>query len=344
MGLLLKTTLTICAIIFAVQFSSQCRDGIISGLTLCMTVLIPSLFIFMIIAQYVANSRVSHLLSNLLSPVTTKVLKLPKESSSVILLSLIGGYPIGARCVATLLNNHSINEEQAKKLSLIAVNSGPGFVLNYVSCALLNNEKAGTILFVSQLLSFFIIAILIGWIYKVKDENTKVHKSQNSTSIVEAVESGCKATANMCAMVIVFSALISVSDFLLSSYPVLCDAVACFLEVTTACNRICGKYPLYIISFVIGFSGLCVHFQVYSSLKGMRINKSAFFLTRIIQGITAGVITYILLIIFPLTDEVFSTVETTHHSTYSPLWGCCALILTAVCFLNSLSKTKLRRR
>lgn len=342
--LIFKTTLTICSIVFAVKFSPQCRDGIINGLSLCMTVLIPSLFVFMVIAQYVANDKVTDLFGRLFSPITTKLLKLPKESSTVLLLSLIGGYPIGARCVATLFDNRLINEEQAKKLSLIAVSSGPGFVLNYLGSALLENTKAGIILFISQIIAFFTVAVLIGRTYKVTNESTKAYKKRYNSGIVEAVESGTKATANMCAMVIAFSALISVFDFLLSDYPVVCDALACFLEVTTACNRICNKYPLYIISFVTGFSGLCVHFQIFSAVKEIRINKFAFFMWRIIQGITASIATYILLIIYPLTDEVFSTVEATHHSNAAPLWGCCALVLTAVCFLNSLSKTKLNRR
>ena len=84
--LIFKTTLTICSIVFAVKFSPQCRDGIINGLSLCMTVLIPSLFVFMVIAQYVANDKVTDLFGRLFSPITTKLLKLPKESSTVLLL------------------------------------------------------------------------------------------------------------------------------------------------------------------------------------------------------------------------------------------------------------------
>ncbi|MBQ8057231.1 MAG: hypothetical protein IJ275_02720 [Ruminococcus sp.] len=337
-------TMTSVCIFGAVKFSSQCRDGIISGLSLCVSVLIPSLFIFMVIAQYVANSRLTDALGRLLSPITTKLLLLPKESSSALMLSLIGGYPIGARCIATLFKNGSINKKQAKKLSLIAVSSGPGFVVNFVGSALLNNKQAGSILLTSQIIAYFVIAVIIGRLYKISDESIVCKTKYNGTTIVEAVENGCTATINMCAMVISFSAIISVCESLLCDHPAISDAVACLLEVTTACNIMCGKYPLYLISFAIGFGGICVHFQVYSALKDIQINKFAFFLTRIIQGITASFITYILLILFPTTSEVFSTVENVETSTTTPLWGCCALILTAVCFLNSLSNEKLKRR
>lgn len=339
-----SVVLTISCIFCAIKFSSECRDGIIRGLSFCVTILIPSLFIFMVIAQYVANSKTATILGKIFSPITTSLLKLPKESSSVLILSLIGGYPIGARCISSLYQNGSINEAQAKKLSLIAVNSGPGFVLNFVGSALLKNEKAGAILLFSQVIAFFIVALIVGRFYKIKDESIATRQSKNKSNIVEAVESGCKATINMCAMVIAFSAVISVCDSVLKDFPTLCDAVACILEVTTACNRMCGKYPLHLISFAIGFSGICVHFQIYSALKSIRINKLLFFLIRILQGITASITTYILLILFPITSEVFSTVEKAQPSTTAPIWGCCALILTAVCFLNSLSNAKLKRR
>ena len=339
-----SVSLTVLLIFCAIKYSSQCSQGILNGISFCVTVLIPSLFIFMVIAQYVAQSRLSSVLCRLLKPVVTKLFRLPQEGSIVLFMSALGGYPVGARCISSLYESGGINEEQAKKLSLIAVNSGPGFVLNFVGSALLNNKKAGVILLVSQLLSFFIIALIVGRTYKTKYDSTTVRKVNKNANFVEAVQGGCKATINMCAMVIAFCAVISVCDYVLSDYPVLCDALACVLEVTTACNRMCTKYPMYLVSFAIGFSGICVHFQIYSALKDIKINKLLFFFIRTMQGITSALITYILLILFPLTSEVFSTVETAQAESYTTLWGCCALILTAVCFLNSLSKTKFIRR
>lgn len=336
--------LTVCAIYIAIKYSAECSQGILSGLTFCVTVLVPSLFIFMVIASFLANSKVCDILGRFLGKPVQKLFKLPRCSATAIILSLIGGYPVGARCVASLFESGSINKEQAKKLSLITVCAGPSFVLNFVGNALLNSKKAGYILLISQIISFFIIALLCGRFIKVKDENIVVNKKTSNANIVEAVENGCKATINMCAMVVVFSAIISVCDTLLKSYTVGQDICCAILEVTTACNRLSAKYPLYVISFLIGFAGISVHFQIFSALKSIGVNKFLFFSIRILQGIIACAVTYILLILFPITTEVFSTTDKAQGTMYSSVWGCVALILTAICFLNSLSYTKIKRR
>ncbi len=343
----LNTITLLCAVITvfcAVKYSNVISKGILNGLSFCFTVLIPSLFIFMVIAQYVANSRLSDILSKLLGGISARLFGIPKQGASAVIMSLIGGYPVGARCVSSLYQNGKINEEQAKKLSLIAVNSGPGFVLNFVGGALLSDKSSGIILFVSQIVAFFVVSLIVGRCYKIKNDYITVSCCSKKQSLVETVEDSIKATANMCAMVIVFCSVISVCESVLKDYPILCDALTCMLEVTTACNRMCNKYPLYLVAFAVGFSGLCVHFQIFSALKNIRINKLLFFFIRIVQGITASVVTYILVILIKPNSEVFSTVDNVSAETTSGLFGCCALILTAVCFLNSLSNTKTKRR
>ena len=332
----------------AIHFAKECNTGIIRGLTFCITVLIPSLFVFLVLASYISNSTVALMLAKPFSFVTQRILRLPKISSVALILSLIGGYPVGARSVYSLYKSGSISKTQAQKLSLIAISSGPGFVINYVGVGLLGNKKAGVILLVSQIVSFIFVAIIVGRFVKADTQTTKNSsffiERKNGGSLVEAVESGCNATINMCAMVIIFSAIIAITDTVFYKYPVLCDAITCVLEVTTACNRICTRYPLHIVSFCIGFSGLCVHFQIHSALKELKVSNSLFFLFRIIQGIISGCTTYILLILFPVASQTFSSVEKASGTFKAPLWGCVALMITAVCFLNSVSKVNLKRR
>lgn len=336
-------TLTCLAIYCAIRYSKECSQGVLKGISFCVTILVPSLFVFMIIASFISNSVVSGIISKPFCRITEKALGLPKESASVIILSLIGGYPIGARCVESLFESNGLTEAQAKKLSLIAVSSGPGFVINFVGSALLNSKEAGLILFVSQIVGFFTVAFLVGRFIKT-DSKSVVIKQQNKGSFVNAVEKGCKATIDMCAMVIAFSVITAVINEVLKYYPMLCDLLTGILEVTTACNLFSLKYPLYVTSLVIGFGGVCVHAQIFSALNNVKINKMLFFLFRIIQGITAGLTTYILLILFPVSVTVFSSVENTKPTTGTSLVGMVALILTAVCFLNSLSKINLKRR
>ncbi|MBQ7133426.1 MAG: hypothetical protein IJO20_02920 [Ruminococcus sp.] len=340
----LSLCLSVLAIFCALRYSKACSDGVIAGLSLCVTTLVPSLFIFMVIAQYISTRKAIAFISVPLGKIVEKTLNLPKESVSVLILSLIGGYPIGARCVATLYECGKLNHEQARKLSLIAVSSGPGFVINFVGSALLQNKSAGVIVLASELVAFFVVALLVGRFVKVNNESVVVKENRQSTDIVASVESACKGCINMCALVIAFTALVYLCDEVFRNYPSLCKVLSSILEVTTACTILADKYPLYIISAIIGFGGICVHAQVFSALENITINKLLFFLCRTIQGITAGTVTYILLILFPQSAQVFSSVESAKVGTTTSLAGSVMLVLTAICFLNSISKTKLLRR
>lgn len=342
---ILEIVLILVSIWCAIFYSKECKEGIINGISFCTSVLIPSLFIFMVIAPYVANSNVNDVVAKILKNPMTKLFKLPPMSTGAILLSIIGGYPVGAGCVANLYSNKAINKAEAKKLSMIAFCSGPGFVINYVGCALLNSKQAGIILFVSQLVAYFTTMIVCCAVYKSEyDFNCKISYHNNKANIVNAVADGTKATVNMCAMVILFSALISICDCVFKDYQKLCDFVCALLEVTTACSRLKDAYSLVTLSFIIGFGGLCVHFQIFCALKDIGINKMLFFLFRIMQGITSAFATYILLILFNPVIEVFSTVNKTTATSSTTLLGSLMLIITAVCFLNSLHYTNLTRR
>ncbi|MBR2715504.1 MAG: hypothetical protein IKB73_04785 [Ruminococcus sp.] len=298
----------------------------------------------MIIATYISNGFVCRILSKALGYPIQKLIQVDKTCCTSLILAAIGGYPVGAKSVISEYKSGHINKEQAKKLALIAFSSGPGFVVNYVGNALLHSKKASYILLASQIISYLITAIIVGHMIKSDDTHADTKPNTQKTTMVEAVSSACQSMIDMCAMVITFSALISVLEKVFSKHQIITDILTSVLEITYALSKLCGKYPLYIISFLISFGGICVHFQVFSILKDIDINKKLFFLLRIIQGIIASCSTYILLILFPISENVFSSTHDTLPDLSSSIWGSLALILTAVCFISSLNKTEYKRR
>lgn len=345
---IMQIVLSLFAVYCIIRYSKECSDGIMSGISFCVGVLVPSLFLFMVVSSYIANSSVSYTLSKIFEKPARYILGLDGCCAGAIIMSLIGGYPVGAKYVAELYDSGRINEYDANKLAMFCVCSGPGFVMNYIGNALLNSKNAGTLLLVSQITAFILNSIIVSVVYKSKNHSHENALSQrdavlNQNLLVKSVRDGCSATVNMCSMVIVFSAIVSVWDKIFINNALMCDIIAALLEVTTACNRLCTRYSLTVISFVVGFGGICVHFQVFSALKGLSINKLVFFLFRIIQGILSAVTTYILLILFDDTAEVFSTTTNVSSGLPSPVWGSAVLLLCAVCFLGSLNYTQSRR-
>lgn len=124
--------------------------GIKNGLMTSYCVLIPSLFPFLIISSFILKSNLSYYISKPLRGLTRILFKLPACTGATILLSLIGGYPIGAKLISILYDKQEITKSQAERMLCFCVNSGPAFLISAVGAIMLNSVKIGFFLFISQ--------------------------------------------------------------------------------------------------------------------------------------------------------------------------------------------------
>ncbi len=310
--------LTIC-----LRYSAQCADGIRKGLLFCVEALVPSLFLFMALSSYLVKSGFAELLTKPFGRLSRVLFGISPVGLSVILLSLIGGYPVGARCAAMLYEQKKIGEKEAEKLVMIAVCAGPGFLLSFIGNALLGNAAAGRLLLYSELIGTVVTGVIIGRAMRVQPSKRRrpTFETPAPNLLVTCVTEASRATFYMCAMVVLCAALIEV----------------------IAARRMCGRYPLQQIAFFIGFGGISVHLQIYAGAGDLPLRKGLFFLYRILQGIITAALTYILLMIFPVEQSVFSTVDVPLTlSRSATLFGSGALILSSLCFLGSIHHTTRR--
>ena len=142
-------------ILIAPQAASQ---GVRDGLTLCGQVVIPSLFPFLALSSFLVQSGLAQRAGHLLEPITKLLFRLPGAAGSAILMSLIGGYPVGARMTVQLLDAALITQKQAQRMLFFCVNSGPAFLISAVGSAMLRSRQAGLILCAALTAS----ALLIG--------------------------------------------------------------------------------------------------------------------------------------------------------------------------------------
>ncbi|MBQ2944779.1 MAG: hypothetical protein IJD93_08850 [Ruminococcus sp.] len=339
--ILLMWLLTGLALAALLVFPTQCRAGAASGVFLCIQVLIPSLFPFMVLSSFVVSSGLISHVPSFIEKLTQLLFSLPKESLMVILLSLIGGYPVGAKGISNLHKNRIITDKQAEKMSMFCVASGPGFLVTYLGCAMLRSPKSGYILLVSQTISFIVLGMTTKLLNKEKTITQKKteRKSQDSRSdaLVTSVKEAITSCGYMCAFVVLFAAICEIFIYLTEGSPKLLWITG-VLEITNGTKLLCTNHSLILISALCGFGGLCVHFQVFTMLGDIKIRKYLFFLFRILSTLINGVITYLLLKIFPITASVFSTIEHTEPSTNKGITGCVFLIICCVVFLFSLKE------
>lgn len=330
-------------------FSDECKNGAFNGIIMCLEILVPSLFPFFILSSFLAESQIIDIISPVLNPIGKSAFKLRGICLAPVILALCGGYPVGAKTVAALFRKGYISESEAERLGYVCCSAGPGFLVTFIGSSLLMSKDAGIILLSSQIISIAVILFTSRFFSfndsGVKKDSLPEEKISFCEALVNSVSSAVKSTAVMCGFVILFSIVCNVITTGFGIANTFGIILVSLLEITAGVCSVSGELSLEIISALTGFGGFCVHMQIFRELKGIKYSKIKFFIYRIIQSMLCYISTKLLLIAFPVTDMVFSTVEKAPQLTfYSSIAGTVALLITSSIFILSLKKrTSLRR-
>ncbi len=348
----IKQILVLCGVMAAacslLIFPAAATQGARNGIGYCLQVLVPSLYPFMVLSVFVVKSGLSEKLGKLFEAPARAILKLPGSTAATILMAAIGGYPTGARSVEALFESGAVSESQAARMLSFCVNAGPAFVISAVGTGFLKSPQAGLILFASQLLGSIILSV-ISAIPAKREPTVPARKKDRRVSFSDALISSAydaaRATLNMCCFVILFASLINLLRLWVTE-PHSATVLSALLEVTGGSSDLAkAGAPLTALSFAIGWGGICVHFQVLSSVSGIRINLLHFLLYRFLHGGLSALITLVLVQQFPLSTPVFYNTSAPLAAQFSgSVPAAAALIALCAIFLFSLSPEKLEFR
>lgn len=329
--------------------SAEVSQGVQNGLRICAGVLIPSLFPFMVLSGFLSLTNAAGILSIPLIPVTTRLFKLPKEFGAVILLSLVGGYPVGAKSISLLLSQGKITKATAERMLCFCVNSGPSFLVTAVGVGMLTSRTAGIILFFSQTAATILIGMIVSFRVKTPPAESAGICMKADEAFVAAVSSASSAMIAMCSFAVLFSgilAFISSSGFveMTSRFFGIEEALAKavisgILEVTSGCAnaaQLGGIMSFVLISAAVSFGGLSVLFQIMSCFRETSISFRPLIMARFFHILLAGVIAVPLYKRFFETHAVFaaSSNPVIHTSTRSLIISVCLLCMCAIMTLS----------
>ena len=334
---LLTATICMCFITCLLVFPSSGTQGVIQGLNLCYKIIVPSLFPFSVAALLISDA-------NLLSPVlkktekfTKKIFRLNSAETTIYLLSLFGGYPVGAKLVQKAYLDKKISTKKAEKMLGFCVNSGPSFIIIAVGAGIMGRKDLGFALFFSSLISSVILAIFL----RCKDLSlqTKHNETKSicfSDKLVESTYNATEAMLNICGFVVLFSAVIELLNSILPKNQITTFCLS-FLEISNSVSSN-GK-DVFLVAFMLGFGGFCVHFQVLSMCKGLKINYLLFLLYRTVHGLLNILFAFIIMKIFKICIPTaiasnISQIKTSEISVFFAL----VLMTAAIVFISSTEK------
>lgn len=278
--------------------------GVSNGLSICAAAIIPSLFPFMVISDFVIRSGVADMAGKFINPITKLIFRLPGSAGCAIIMSMLGGYPVGAKMTAQLLEDGSINRNQAKRMLLFCVNAGPAFVIGTVGTVIFSSRRAGVILYLSMIVSSLIMGLASG-IFSENEKDIKIKTPEFRSGVFsQSVMQGVNSTLMLCAWVLLFSCVGSYVNKLPVSISMYVSLIS---EVTGACISACGRYPVSIQALIMGWAGVCVHCQLLPFIKEIQLKYRHFAVSRIVHGALAATVADVLFRFFPCETDVFST-------------------------------------
>jgi len=289
-------------------FPQEISQTVSSTLTICTGTLLPTLFPFLILSGFLIKSGLTAQIGRILEPLMRPLFHLPGTCASALLLGMIGGYPTGAKSVVSLYQDGLCSREEAEHALVFCNNCGPGFLLGSIGHGVFGNLSCGILLWGCHILS----AVLTGMIF-ADPQNSPIGPTQKRSrtyvpspcaALVSSVTDGMQAFLNLSAFVLCFSALTclirlsGITDIFTLLLPCSGENGSFFflglLEMTAGTlNVTSGSTPerLILISTLVGWGGLCVHFQVLSLIQHTDLSPGPYFFGKGLHGILAGALT-----------------------------------------------------
>lgn len=288
-----------------------CTAGIYRALTLCAKTLVPSLFPFMVLSGFFLRSGMSTVCTARLSRLTAYIFRLPAESAGVLLLSMVGGFPVGIKMTAQLLSDERLTPKQAKRMCLFCINAGPAFVISAVGAGFYKSTRIGILLYGALCLSALTLGVLLRFTgpkqnAEPKQEQSAVLHIHLASAFTESVRDALQSTLQICAWVALFGGISAI----LCALPIpekLQFLLLGTVEITNGVAVSAGEIPLPLLSAMLAFSGLAVHCQVLADLQFCGVKYRRFLLVRLLGAGFSALYCWLLLQIFPCDVITFAS-------------------------------------
>lgn len=351
---ILLTIIIIAAFYFCLAYPFEIGRAVSVGIERCISIIIPSMFIFMCLTTITANTGIHSYLCLPLSPIAKYIFRLDKKSFGIFIMSMFSGYPAGIKILTDSLRKNEITKKQFDRLSCFCFAGGPAFISGTVSGILFPNTQAGILCFISVTAGNIITAIVSGFFSDKPSMSTgNIKLNLNSKSIIDSTLSSSGAILRMCVMITAFSGIYKAAELsgiigllsgLLSNLSGLdreCSSavISAFFEIsriTDMPRNSIGLLP--IICALLSFGGVCVLIQVITLSEGI-LNVKKFLEARVISASVSAIVCRIISRFFDL--------GTISVSAYKPMQQSknilpAILIFTMTAMLLSLSKSYVR--
>jgi|GEM_PF-6716726 len=267
---------TFFAFSFLLFFGKELSKSISETVLFCGKVLIPQLFLYLCFSSFLWEIGI----------IEGIIYTFPRFGAeiSAFIFGLLLGFPSGALIVGKLCESGAITKKRGEYILTFSNNTGLSFVFGYVS--LIVGMSGALSIFICQLLFSTVFAFFGQLFLSDEDKKTYFIKKTNekkSSRVLSAIQSGTENMINLCAVVIIFSAISSLA-FQIS------PELSGFIEMTTGVSSLSAlpfDKSFFRCASYVCFGGICVYFQI-CSVCGVKTRK--YLLTKTVSAILSPIL------------------------------------------------------
>ena len=314
-------TFTVIAIAATVLINSDAvRTSVANAIDACLNSVVPSLMTFMTVATFIADSDCADVLAKAFGRTVRLLFNLPQNCTKAVLLSMLGGYPCGAKIISDMLKNGETDSKTAQRMLRFCINASPAYIVSAIGIGLFNSARIGAMICFSHLASSLLIGIVFRGRKIPERPPSKPKRAKLSECFVKSVLDSTNAMLCISGFVITFSVVLTLLDetgitrgFCSLLQPITHNAetsrsVLYLLFDVVAGSRSCIDCPpltaLLLCSAAVSLGGMSIWAQAAFYLSGQKINFFDLVFFRLLHAVLTAAATYI---IINITDTDIAT-------------------------------------
>ena len=279
----------ICGLAMLILDGATAIDGARNGLDICLYTVIPTLFPFIFLSS-ILSATLSDVNSNGMNAIC-RLYRMPKGAGGILVTGLLGGYPVGAKCVGDFVVQSQLSTAEAQRMFVFCNAAGPAFLFGIVG-NVFTEHWVPWCLWGIHLSSGFVIARLSG------SRTTNIIEARPAIvpSIPQQLRQTIRITGEICGWIILIRTALNVVYrwFLWCLPKTLLIIITGLLEISNGCiylNEIENSGLRFVLcSFFLNFGGLCVALQTQSVAA---MTKQKIYLPgKCLQALIAAIVAY----------------------------------------------------
>ena len=332
-----STLLVLLIMFLIISNPTRYSQGTISGLKLFFQSVLPGLFPFMLLTKLITELGFLFQITPKFDKLSRKLFGTPGVSFYAFFMSILSGYPIGAKIISDLYSKGLITEQEAQKMSVFCTTSGPIFVIGSVGSIMFNSLKIGIIIYASHIISSIVMGVFYNLLTRKNQPSStiqiKLLKQNNANLLNDAINQTITSLFVVAAYITIFYLLTEVLESIsvislitntltkltrpLGIHPSTIKGITYgFLEVTRGAKELSQSITPLSISLccgIISFSGLSINLQMMSFLKTAKIKARNFFLSKCVHCVLSIFICYLIVILnwchFNVVNSIFKFIS-----------------------------------